>query len=116
MEAAESLDALPQPRAGEASGTECWFETDLSAGAAAQGRLQGGEVQTELGALGVVHCPAEHQQRGLLLWMGRVAENYQRSLLSHAFSWSEQVTVKPHKQDLCVSCSVLSDSLRSHGL
>ena len=37
---------LPQPRVGEASGTECWFETDLSAGAATQGGLRGDEVQS----------------------------------------------------------------------
>ena len=54
--------------------------------------------------------------------MGRVAENCQRSLISHALCWSEQVTVKPHKQDLSVSqdlrvsCSVLFVSMRSHGL
>ena len=99
---------LPQPQVGEASRTECWLVTDLSAGAAALGVVTEGEVQSS-GHLGW----SAALQKGFLLWMGRVTENCQRSLISHTLCWSEQVTVKPYKQDLSVSCSVLFESLRS---
>ena len=74
---------LPQPQVGEASRTECWLVTDLSAGAAALGVVTEGEVQSS-GHLGW----SAALQKGFLLWMGRVTENCQRSLISHALCWS----------------------------